>query len=62
MNIEEIFKKASDSANPKFEIVIGKSNNAEAKIAGITQLCLFLKADVMTPRHTFYFQLAFLGN
>ena len=32
----EIFKKVSDSAKPKFEIVIGNNNNADAKIAGIT--------------------------
>ena len=38
--IDEIFKKVSDSANPKFEIVIGKSKRAEAKIAGITPAVL----------------------
>ena len=36
VNIDEIFKKVSDSANPKLDIVIGKSNKADAKIAGIT--------------------------
>ena len=33
MNIEEIFKNVSDSANPKFEIVTGNSKSAEAQIA-----------------------------
>ena len=36
VNIEEICKNVSDSANPKLEIVIGNNNNAEANIAGIT--------------------------
>ena len=39
-NIEEIIKKVSDSAKPKLEIVIGKSSNADAKIAGITPAVL----------------------
>ena len=40
VNIEEIFKNVSDSAKPKLEIVIGKSSNADAKIAGITPAVL----------------------
>ena len=35
-SIDEIFKNVSDSAKPKLDIVIGRSNNADAKIAGIT--------------------------
>ena len=42
VNIDDIFKKASDSAKPKLEIVMGKSNKAEAKIAGITPAVLIL--------------------
>ena len=34
MNKGEIFKKLSDSAKPKLEIVIGNNKSAEAKIAG----------------------------
>ena len=36
MNIEDIFINVSDSAKPKLETVTGRSNNADAKIAGIT--------------------------
>ena len=43
VNIEEIFKNVSDSANPKLEIVIGKSSNADANIAGITPAVLIFK-------------------
>ena len=43
VNIEEIFKKVSDSANPKFEIVIGSNNKAEANIAGITPAVFIFK-------------------
>ena len=41
--MEDIFKNVSDSANPKFEIVIGSSNNAEANIAGITPAVFIFK-------------------
>ena len=37
-----MFIKKSESDIPKFEKVIGKSNNAEAKIAGITPAVLIL--------------------
>ena len=43
VNIEEIFKKVSDSAKPKFEIVTGNNSNAEEKIAGITPAVLIFK-------------------
>ena len=42
VNIDEIFKNMSDSANPKFETVTGKSKSAEAKIAGITPAVFIL--------------------
>ena len=42
-NFEEILRKVSDSVNPKFEIVIGNNNKAEAKIAGITPAVLILR-------------------
>ena len=35
-NNEDIFRNNSDSDSPKFENVIGRSNKADAKIAGIT--------------------------
>ena len=41
MNIEEIFKKVSDPANPKFEIVIGSNNKADAKLLGSHRLYTF---------------------
>ncbi len=40
---EEIFKKLSDSAKPKLEIVIGNNKRADAKIAGITPAVLILR-------------------
>ena len=40
---EGIFKNVSDSAKPKFEIVIGKSNRADANIAGITPAVFIFK-------------------
>ena len=43
VNIEEIFKNVSDSAKPKFEIVIGNNRSAEANIAGITPAVLILR-------------------
>ena len=43
VNIDDIFKNVSDSAKPKFEIVIGRSNKAEAKIAGITPAVFIFK-------------------
>ena len=43
VNIEDIFKKVSDSAKPKFEIVTGNNSNADAKIAGITPAVLIFK-------------------
>ena len=43
VNIEEIFKNVSDSAKPKLETVIGKSNKAEANIAGITPAVFIFK-------------------
>ena len=43
VNIEDILRKVSDSANPKFEIVIGNNNRAEANIAGITPAVLIFK-------------------
>ena len=43
VNIEEILIDKSDSANPKFVSVIGSSNKAEAKIAGITPAVLIFK-------------------
>ena len=42
MNIEDIFKKVSESVNPKFETVIGSRSKAEAKIAGITPAVFIL--------------------
>jgi hypothetical protein len=51
--------KKSDSDKPKFENVIGNNNNAEAKIAGITLLYLFLVVNAKTHRHKFYFQPVF---
>ena len=59
VNIEEIFKKVSDSANPKFDTVIGKSSNAEAKIAGITPAVLIFNGKWEDLLHTFYFQPVF---
>ena len=41
-NKDEIFKKNSDSENPKFEKVTGSNNKADAKIAGITPAVLIL--------------------
>ena len=41
-NIDEIFKKATKSAKPKLEIVIGNNNKADAKIAGITPAVFIL--------------------
>ena len=43
MTNDEILRKVSDSAKPKFEIVTGSSNKAEAKIAGITPAVLIFK-------------------
>ena len=43
VNIEEIFRNKSDSAKPKFVIVIGNNNNAEANIAGITPAVFIFK-------------------
>ena len=43
MNIDDILIKASDSANPKLEIVTGNNNNADAKIAGITPAVFIFK-------------------
>ena len=43
VNNEDIFKKVSDSAKPKFEIVTGNNNNADAKIAGITPAVFIFK-------------------
>ena len=37
------FLKNIDSAKPKFDIVIGKSNKADANIAGITPAVLILR-------------------
>ena len=42
INIDDIFKNKSESANPKFETVIGNNNKAEANIAGITPAVLIL--------------------
>ena len=39
-NIEEIFKRVSDSDKPKLDTVIGSKNKADAKIAGITPAVL----------------------
>ena len=43
VNIEEISKNKSESEKPKFENVIGNSNNAEANIAGITPAVFILR-------------------
>ena len=43
VNIEEIFKKVSDSDKPKLETVIGNNNNADANIAGITPAVFILR-------------------
>ena len=42
-NKEEKVKNNSESDVAKFEKVIGKSNNAEAKIAGITPAVLIFR-------------------
>ena len=42
VNIDEILRKVSESANPKFEIVMGNNNKADAKIAGITPAVFIL--------------------
>ena len=41
--IDEMFKNNSESDTPKFVKVIGKSNKAEAKIAGITPAVFIFK-------------------
>ena len=38
-----MFKNKSESEKPKLDRVIGNSNKAEAKIAGITQAVLIFK-------------------
>ena len=43
VNMDEIFKKLSESEKPKFEIVIGNNKRAEANIAGITPAVLIFK-------------------
>ena len=50
------------SAKPKFEIVIGNNNKAEANIAGITPAVLILSGKWEDLHHTFYYQLASLDN
>ena len=62
VNIEEIFKKVSDSAIPKLETVIGNNNNAEANIAGITPAVFIFKGKWDDSHRTFYFQLVFLDS
>ena len=61
MNIEEIFKKLSDSAKPKFDIVTGKVTT-DAKIAGITPAVLIFKGKCEDHHRTFYYLLVFLDN
>ena len=43
VNIEEIFKKVSESEKPKLVNVTGNNNSADAKIAGITPAVLILR-------------------
>ena len=43
MNMDDIFKKLSESEKPKFEIVIGNNKRAEANIAGITPAVFIFK-------------------
>ena len=61
VNIEEIFKKVSDSAKPKFDIVIGKSNKADAKIAGITPAVLIFRGKCEDSPPYILFPTCLLG-
>tara|TARA_B100000945_G_scaffold218169_1_gene176094 strand:+ start:891 stop:1049 length:159 start_codon:yes stop_codon:yes gene_type:complete len=42
VNIEDISKNISDSEKPKLDKVMGRSNSAEANIAGITPAVFIL--------------------
>ena len=55
VNRDEIFKNVSDSEKPKFDIVIGNNNNAEANIAGITPAVLIFNGKWDDSPLTFYF-------
>ena len=60
--MDETFINISDSANPKFVIVTGSNNKAEANIAGITPAVLNFKGRWEDSPPYILVQLVFSDN